>query len=137
MPQFLSRLTSSVRYFRGGFSGTTLMDDCRLDVSDPRGQMTPTDKGARKTGEYSNVFLEAGYSQTDIDEKLAQAYHDLFVGPDRIYFEVGDSMAYVSDLKNNDARTEGLSYGMMVAVQLDKKDVYDRLRSEEHTSELQ
>ena len=25
------------------------------------------------------------------------------------YFEVGDSMAYVSDVKNHDARTEGLS----------------------------
>jgi len=44
-----------------------------------------------------------------------------------VYFEVGDSMAYISDLKNHDARTEGLSYGMMVAVQLNKKDVFDRL----------
>ena len=35
-------------------------------------------------------------------------------------------MGYVSDLKNYDARTEGLSYGMMVAVQLNKKDVFDR-----------
>src|SRR5690625_1979915 len=127
MPQLLSILASSVLAFTVGFSGTTVMDDCKLDVADPRGEMTPWDKGAWETGQYRNVFLEAGYSQTDIDEKLAQAYHDLFVGPDRIYFEVGDSMAYVSDLKNNDARTEGLSYGMMVAVQLDKKDVYDRL----------
>lgn len=127
MPQLLSILASSVLAFTVGFSGTTVMDDCKLDVADPRGEMTPWDKGAWETGQYRNVFLEAGYSQTDIDEKLAQAYHDLFVGPDRIYFEVGDSMAYVSDLKNNDARTEGLSYGMMVAVQLDKKEVYDRL----------
>ena len=36
-------------------------------------------------------------------------------------------MAYVSDLKNHDVRTEGMSYGMMVAVQLNKKDVFDRL----------
>jgi oligosaccharide reducing-end xylanase len=36
-------------------------------------------------------------------------------------------MAYVSDLKNHDARTEGLSYGMMAAVQLNKKEVFDRL----------
>jgi oligosaccharide reducing-end xylanase len=33
----------------------------------------------------------------------------------------------VSDIKNHDARTEGLSYGMMVAVQLNKKDVFDRI----------
>ena len=36
-------------------------------------------------------------------------------------------MAYISDIKNHDVRTEGMSYGMMVAVQLDKKDVFDRL----------
>ncbi|MBN1781032.1 glycoside hydrolase [bacterium] len=89
--------------------------------------MKPWKKGAWKTGKYRNVFLEAGYSQEDIDAKLAKAYHDVFEGPERVYFEVGDSMAYVSDLKNHDARTEGLSYGMMVAVQLDKKDVFDRL----------
>jgi oligosaccharide reducing-end xylanase len=44
-----------------------------------------------------------------------------------VYFEVGDSMAYVSDVKNHDARTEGLSYGMMIAVQLNKKNVFDRI----------
>ena len=78
-------------------------------------------------GAYKNVFLEAGYKKTDIDQKVQKAYTDLFEGPNRIYFEVGDSMGYVSDLKNRDARTEGLSYGMMVAVQLDKKDVFDRV----------
>lgn len=84
-------------------------------------------EGAFATGNYPNLFLKAGYSQTEIDIKVEKAYADLFEGPNRIYFEVGDSMAYVSDLKNNDARTEGLSYGMMVAVQLDKKEVFDRI----------
>jgi len=79
------------------------------------------------TGNYRNFFREAGYSQADIDKKINQAYYDVFEGPGRVYFEVGDSMAYVSDLKNHDARTEGLSYGMMVALQLDKKDVFDRI----------
>jgi oligosaccharide reducing-end xylanase len=71
--------------------------------------------------------LEAGYSKAAIDQKVAKAYHDIFEGPNRVYFEVGDSMAYVSDIKNHDARTEGLSYGMMIAVQLNKKDVFDRI----------
>jgi len=102
-------------------------DDCQKDVSDPRGKMTPWTKGAWETGKYRNVFLEAGYKQEDIDAKLAKAYHDVFEGPDKVYFEVVDSMAYVSDVKNKDARTEGLSYGMMVAVQLNKKEVFDRL----------
>jgi len=102
-------------------------DDCGKDVNDPRGKMIPRETGAWETGAYRNVFLEAGYPQDAIDAKLAKAYHDVFEGPARVYFEVGDSMAYVSDLKNHDARTEGLSYGMMVAVQLNKKDVFDRL----------
>jgi oligosaccharide reducing-end xylanase len=101
--------------------------DCNKDVDDSRGKMKPWDKGAWETGLYRNVFLEAGYNQEDIDAKLAKAYHDVFEGPNRVYFEVGDSMAYISDLKNHDARTEGLSYGMMVAVQLNKKEVFDRL----------
>jgi oligosaccharide reducing-end xylanase len=102
-------------------------DDCDKDVEDPRGKVQPWEKGAWETGSYRNLFLEAGYSQADIDAGLARAYYEVFEGPDRVYFEVGDSMAYVSDLKNRDARTEGLSYGMMVAVQLDKKEVFDRL----------
>lgn len=36
-------------------------------------------------------------------------------------------MGYVSDIKNNDVRTEGMSYGMMAAVQFGKKDIFDRL----------
>ena len=76
---------------------------------------------------YRNLFKEAGYKQADIDAKLEKAYKDLFESPAGIYFAVGDSMAYVSDRKNHDARTEGLSYGMMVAVQLNKKDVFDRI----------
>jgi oligosaccharide reducing-end xylanase len=84
-------------------------------------------KPAFYSGTYRNIFREAGYKQKDIDEKIANVYHQLFESSDRIYFEVGDSMGYVSDLKNHDARTEGLSYGMMIAVQLDKKDVFDRI----------
>ncbi|MBN2744841.1 MAG: glycoside hydrolase [Marinilabiliaceae bacterium] len=89
-------------------------------------KMKPSN-GAFHTREYPNLFLEAGYAQSEIDQKVDKAYHDLFEGPNRIYFEVGDSMGYVSDLKNHDARTEGMSYGMMVAVQLNKKEVFDRI----------
>ena len=85
-----------------------LGNDCDKDVNDPRGKMKPWNQGAWVTGKYRNVFLEAGYKQEEIDAKLAKAYYDVFEGPNRVYFEVGDSMAYVSDLKNHDARTEGL-----------------------------
>jgi oligosaccharide reducing-end xylanase len=84
-------------------------------------------KGAVASGVYPDLFHEAGYNKGDINIKVAKAYHDVFEGPNKVYFEIGDSMAYVSDVKNHDARTEGLSYGMMIAVQLNKKDVFDRI----------
>ena len=119
---YLIALAATIVISPGAFA-----NDYDKDSIDSRGQMKPWEKGAWETGVYRNVFLEAGYKQDDIDAKLTKAYHDVFEGPGRIYFEVGESMAYVSDLKNHDARTEGLSYGMMVAVQLNKKEVFDRL----------
>lgn len=87
----------------------------------------PWTEGAFKTGKYRNVFAEMGYSQQEIDAKLKEVFDGLFVGPNKVYFEVGDSMAYISDIKNNDVRTEGMSYGLMIAVQFDRKDIFDRL----------
>jgi oligosaccharide reducing-end xylanase len=84
-------------------------------------------KTASSVSNSHNLLLDAGYSQQAIDQKVAKAYYDVFEGPNRVYFTVGDTMAYVSDVKNHDARTEGLSYGMMVAVQLNKKEVFDRV----------
>jgi oligosaccharide reducing-end xylanase len=86
-----------------------------------------TEKSVVHAPQYRNLFQEAGYDQKDIDKKLAKAYYDVFEGPHKVYFEEGDSLGYVSDIKNKDARTEGMSYGMMIAVQLGKKDVFDRL----------
>jgi len=74
-----------------------------------------------------NILLELGYNQEAIDQRIDAVYKQLFESTDRIYFEVGDSMAYVSDLKNKDVRSEGLSYGLMVAVQLNKQEVFDKI----------
>lgn len=90
-------------------------------------QLQPWTKGAFETRQYRNLFAEAGYSQQEIDKKLNDIFHNLFEGPNKVYFEVGDSMAYISDIKNNDVRTEGMSYGLMIATQFDRKDIFDRL----------
>ena len=88
---------------------------------------TPWTKGGFETGKYRNLFVEMGYKQADVDAKLKEVFNDVFRGPNKVYFEVGDSMGYVSDVKNHDARTEGMSYGMMIAVQFGEKDIFDRL----------
>lgn len=89
--------------------------------------LVPAEKGAFETRKYRNVFVEAGYSPEEVDRKVNEVFEEVFFGPDKVYFEVGDDMAYVSDVKNNDVRTEGMSYGMMVAVQMDRKDIFDKL----------
>lgn len=83
--------------------------------------------GGMATGKYRNLFAEYGYKQSDIDAKVQEAFDDVFTGPNKVYFEVGDSMGYISDVKNHDVRTEGMSYGMMIAVQFERKDIFDRL----------
>lgn len=89
----------------------------------------PTE-GAFYTDEYRNLFLEAGYTQAQVDQRLADLWHTYFEGDvnnERLYYEVGDDMAYILDTGNNDVRTEGMSYGMMLCVQLNKKEQFDKL----------
>jgi oligosaccharide reducing-end xylanase len=71
-----------------------------------------------------------GLSQDEIQTRIDEAWQQLFYGNDsnqRVYYPVGEDMAYVLDTGNNDVRSEGMSYGMMIAVQLDKKDEFDRI----------
>lgn len=78
--------------------------------------------------QYRNVFREIGILQEEIDKKLEQIVHTFFYDEEeRIYHPVGNDMGYLEDTGNIDARTEGMSYGMMMCVQLDKKEEFDRI----------
>ncbi|HKL79486.1 MAG TPA: glycosyl hydrolase family 8 [Mobilitalea sp.] len=81
------------------------------------------------TGKYRNLFSELGYDENAIEQKLENAYRTIFYGPEseRFYHEVGSDMAYFEDTGNLDARSEGMSYGMMMCVQRDWKKEFDRL----------
>ena len=80
-----------------------------------------------QAGVSRNLFAEMGYPQAEIDARLKSIFYEVFFGPDKVYFEVGDDLGYISDIKNHDVRTEGMSYGMMIAVQFGEKDIFDRL----------
>ena len=79
--------------------------------------------------QYRNIFLELGYSQAEIDKKVTETWRTMFEGPEdeRIYADAPDNTGYMIDTGNTDARTEGMSYGMMMAVQMDRQDIFDRL----------
>ncbi len=90
--------------------------------------------GAYATGQYRKLFAEAGHSQTEIRQKIDSAFQQLFHGDPRtqtVYYEAGTNanglLAFTTDIKHRDVRSEGLSYGMMIAVQLNKKAEFDAL----------
>ena len=76
---------------------------------------------------YRNIFKEIGRTDQEIRDRLEQIKQAFFYGPDKVYLPVGEDMAYIEDTGNHDARTEGMSYGMMMCVQLNMKEEFDRL----------
>jgi oligosaccharide reducing-end xylanase len=80
---------------------------------------------------YANLFVTvSGKTQAESDQKVATAWSTLFNpnGSGTIYFDgPGVDESYVKDIFNDDVRSEGMSYGMIAAVQLDHQTEFDRL----------
>jgi len=90
--------------------------------------------GAYATGKYRNLFAEARHSKKQIRAKIDAAYQQLFHGDKEtqaIAFDAGSNadgpLMYVTDWANHDVRTEGMSYGMMISVELNKKAEFDAI----------
>jgi oligosaccharide reducing-end xylanase len=90
--------------------------------------------GAFATGKYRNLFAEIGKSPAEIRQKIDGAFQQLFHGNptnQTVYYTAGSNsngpLAYLTDIKHRDVRSEGLSYGMIIAVQLDKKAEFDAI----------
>lgn len=80
-------------------------------------------EGKRK---YRNVFLEIGLSEEEVEKRVKDTFEEIFYGSNRFFHMTEDkTMGYMEDTGNHDARTEGMSYGMMMCVQLDKKAEFD------------
>ena len=100
-----------------------------------RSQTKPDDgAGAYATGKYRNLFAEAGHTPREIQAKIDSAYAQLFHGDPQtqsLVFAAGTNangpLMYLTDWANHDVRTEGMSYGMMITVQMNKKGEFDAL----------
>ena len=107
-----------------GCSSTT--DSLGYDAADSNG-LRPLSRRAS----YPNPFRDVlGKSEADIDARIEGAFAQLFHGsPDTeaVYFTVGADEAEIRDIYHADVRTEGVGLGMMISVQLDKRDEFDRL----------
>ncbi len=96
--------------------------------------LEPATRGAFETGEYRNLFAQLGKPEAEIQQKLEAAYQQLFHGAaedQTLMFSAGRNdhgpLAYIMDVGHSDVRSEGMSYGMMIAVQMDKKQDFDAL----------
>jgi oligosaccharide reducing-end xylanase len=87
--------------------------------------------GCTPPAAYANLFVSlSGHTQAETDAKLSKAWSSLFnpSGSGTIFYNgPGSDESYVQDVYSGDVRTEGMSYGMMIAVQLDHQTEFDRL----------
>jgi len=71
-------------------------------------------------------------TNAECDQKVNDMINHFFYNSStRIYKEAGTDMAYIhnvqNDANNNDVRSEGMSYGMMICVQLNMRTEFDKL----------
>ena len=80
------------------------------------------------SGKYPNYLGEIGISEEEARARVEQAFETIFFDPEENFCHHTDEDAWcMVDTGNTDARTEGMSYGMMMCVQMDRKDIFDRL----------
>lgn len=86
----------------------------------------------------NNLFATVlGKSEAEVQARIDSVWSHFFTPGDlskyeadtetSVYYEVGDSMAIIVDTGSNDVRTEGMSYGMMISLQLGKRTEFDKL----------
>jgi oligosaccharide reducing-end xylanase len=114
---------------RGGMGGMSMAGDgagggTAGSPPNPSADCTPP-------ATYTNLFVTvSGQTQADSDTKVQAAWSQLFnpSGSNTVFYNgPGSDESYVEDVANGDVRTEGMSYGMMIAVQLDHQTEFDRL----------
>jgi len=77
---------------------------------------------------YPNQFARIGVSDREVLERVEACFQTIFFDPEeRFYHEVDEDSACMVDTGNVDARTEGMSYGMMMCVQMGRQDLFDKL----------
>lgn len=77
---------------------------------------------------FPNFLAEIGIGAQEAEEMVSRAFRSIFFDPEENFCHRTDEDAWcMVDTGNMDARTEGMSYGMMMCVQMDRKDIFDKL----------
>lgn len=87
----------------------------------------PPVSGAYQTGIYRNILAEFGKSS--IQNRVDESFNKMFYGTsdEKLYYEFDNDEAYIKAIGSNDIRSEGQSWGMTIAVMMDKKEEFDKL----------
>jgi endo-1,4-beta-D-glucanase Y len=117
----------------GSDTGTYLFDDFVLQDIGP--SVSPKtiafqSQPAWTTGLYRDLFVEYGYTKARSDDKVNGAFQQLFFGDSasQRLFRVVPSDTTIGFIDaTNYVLTEGQSYGMMIAVQMNRQDVFNKL----------
>lgn len=91
-----------------------------------------TTAGAARAGEPPrNLFRELlGKTDEETAAHIDSTWRQLREGDtrtQRLFYEAPDDTAYIADTGNDDVRSEGMSYGMMICVQLGCRDDFNKL----------
>jgi oligosaccharide reducing-end xylanase len=112
-----------------------LISALATSLSPASAQKSVPASGAFYSGNWNqwNLFASRGKTATQIDTKLTNAYNQLFKTGDastqRLCFDYAPdtSMAYIKTIDQNDIRSEGISYGMMAAVEMNDQPLFNKL----------
>jgi endo-1,4-beta-D-glucanase Y len=92
--------------------------------------IAPQAQSAWESKKHRDLFSELGYTQEQIDAKVNSSFQQLFFGDhstEAVYTGVGDDMGFINQPGGGSIITEGQSYGMMITIQMNRQDIFDKL----------
>lgn len=93
-------------------------------------------KSAWETGIHPNAFVDHNIAtEAQVKEKVEKTYKQLFYSDDGMLQDGGKAllvpvesdMAFINSVDSKDIRSEGMSYGMIIAVMMDDQNMFNKL----------
>ncbi|MBO4902006.1 MAG: diguanylate cyclase [Lachnospiraceae bacterium] len=82
----------------------------------------------RNKDRFTNYLREAGVSDREASALVKKSFETIFFDEkDGFVYRTQEDAWCVVDTGNDDVRTEGMSYGMMMCVQMDEQEIFDKL----------
>jgi len=110
------------------------------ETSDPTDESTDSDDTSAETTDQTTETEETSYPNlleerqqiplSQVNAKVNSAFLQLFFGDPNtqaVFVDLGDGSGYIEDIANGDVRTDSMAYGLLTTVQLNQREVFDKL----------